>query len=96
MTAERGSSEGQWLTWLERITADCPSADPEALEIWGYTDRPSYAPGEAVGLHVSTSAATWGFEVWRDGHDFEKLLAQGGLAGNRYPIPGDVVSVGCG
>ena len=72
MTAERGSSEGQWLTWLERITAEGPSADPEALEIWGYTDRPSYAPGETVSLHVSTTAPSWGFEVWRDGHAFEE------------------------
>ena len=96
MTAERGSSEGQWLTWLERITADGPSTDPEALEIWGYTDRPSYAPGETVGLHVSTSAASWGFEVWRDGHTFDKVYEQGGLAGAGYPIPDDVVSDGCG
>ena len=96
MTAERGSSEGQWLTWLERITADGPSTDPEALEIWGYTDQPSYAPGETVGLHVSTAAATWGFEVWRDGHTFDKVYEQRGLAGAGYPIPDDVVASGCG
>ncbi|MDE0664661.1 MAG: hypothetical protein OXH67_03625 [Acidimicrobiaceae bacterium] len=96
MTAERGSSEGQWLTWLERITAEGPSADPEALEIWGYTDRPSYAPGETVSLHVSTTAPSWGFEVWRDGHAFERVHEQGGLAGARHPIPGDVVASGCG
>ena len=96
MTVERGSSEGQWLTWLERITAEGPSPDPEALEIWGYTDRPSYAPGETVGLHVSTSAAHWGFEVWRDGQIFEKVHEQSGLAGACYSIPNDVVASGCG
>ena len=96
MTAERGSSEGQWLTWLERITAEGPSADPEALEIWGYTDRPSYAPGETVSLHVSTTAPSWGFEVWRDGHAFERVHEQRGLAGACHPIPGDVVASGCG
>ncbi len=96
MTVERGSSEGQWLTWLERITADGPSDDPGALEIWGYTDRPSYAPGETVGLHVSTSAPEWGFEVWRDGHAFEKVLARGGLAGAHHPVGDDAVAMGCG
>ena len=96
MTAERGSSEGQWLTWLERITAEGPSPDPEALEIWGYTDRPSYAPGETVSLHVSTTAPTWGFEVWRDGHAFEKVHEQSGLLGTRHPVPADVVASGCG
>ncbi len=96
MTVERGSAEGQWLTWLERITADGPSGDPDALEIWGYTDLPSYAPGERVGLHVSTTATTWGFEVWRDGHAFEKVFERGGLAGEAHPLGADVVADGCG
>ena len=95
MTVERGSSEGQWLTWLERISADGPSDDPGALEIWGYTDRPSYGPGETVGLHVSTTAPVWGFEVWRDGHTFEKMLAQGGLAGAHHLVGDDAVAAGC-
>ena len=96
MTVERGSSEGQWLTWLERITAEGPAADPDALEIWGYTDQPSYGPGDTVSLHVSTTAPTWGLEVWRDGHTFEKLHEQHGLDGARYPIGDDVVASGCG
>ncbi|MXW98957.1 MAG: hypothetical protein F4126_06775 [Acidimicrobiaceae bacterium] len=96
VTVERGSAEGQWLTWLERISADGPSTDPEALEIWGYTDQPSYAPGETVGLHVSTSAPIWGFEVWRDGHTFEKVHEQRGLAGAHHPVGDDVVASGCG
>ena len=96
MTVERGSSEGQWLTWLERITAEGPAADLDALEIWGYTDQPSYAPGETVSLHVSTTAPTWGFEVWRDGHAFEKVHELDGLAGTRHPVPDDVVASGCG
>ena len=96
VTAERGASGGQWLTWLERIAAEGPSDDPRALEIWGYTDRPSYGPGEAVDLHVSTTGSTWGFEVWRDGHAFTKVYERTGLAGARHPVPGDVVSCGCG
>ena len=96
MTVERGASEGQWLTWLERITADGPSTDPDALEIWGYTDQPSYAPGDTVGLHVSTTAPSWGFEVWRDGHAFTRAHSCSGLAGSHYPVGDDVVAAGCG
>ena len=96
MTVERGASGGQWLTWLERITAEGPSDDPEALEIWGYADRPSYAPGDTVDLHVSTTGATWGFEVWRDGHAFTKVFERSGLAGARHPVSDDVVASGCG
>ena len=95
MTVERGSAEGQWLTWLERIQADTQSDDPMALEIWGYTAQPSYAPGETVELHVSTTATTWGFEIWRDGASFEKLHEVAGLSGARYELPAGVVATGC-
>jgi hypothetical protein len=44
-----------------------PSADRSALEIWCYTDRFSYRPGERVDVHVHTTAATYGVRVVRDG-----------------------------
>ena len=34
------------------------STERDALEVWGYTDRPSYLPGETVRLHVSCSRPT--------------------------------------
>ena len=33
-----------------------PARDDAVLEIWGYTPKMSYAPGERVALHVSTPA----------------------------------------
>ncbi len=95
MTVERGSAEGQWSTWLERISADGWLDDPGALQIWGYTSQPSYAPGETVGLHVSTTADTWGYEIWRDGASFEKVHEQTGLPGAAHPVPDDAVADGC-
>lgn len=96
MTVDRGTAEGQWSTWLERVTADGWLDDPDALQIWGYTSRPSYGPGDTVDLHVSTTADTWGFEVWRDGETFEKVHEQNGLTGATHPVPDDVVAQGCG
>lgn len=95
MIPDRGTSEGQWQTWLERVSCDGWLDDPDALQIWGYTSQPSYAPGETVDLHVSTTADTWGFEVWRDGATFEKVHAVSGLPGVTHPVPDDVVATGC-
>ena len=33
-----------------------PARDDAVLEIWGYTPKMGYAPGERVALHVSTPA----------------------------------------
>ena len=67
MTIDRGTAEGQWQTWLQRLPWDGWIDEPGALQIWGYASRPSYRPGDTVELCVSTTADSWGFEVWRDG-----------------------------
>ncbi|MGI9614152.1 MAG: N,N-dimethylformamidase beta subunit family domain-containing protein [Acidimicrobiales bacterium] len=81
---------------MEQLVADHQSDDPNALEIWGYTGKPSHAPGDALELHVSTTADTWGFEIWRDGVEFEMLHSVDGLPGARHETPDDVVGDGCG
>ncbi len=91
---ERGASGGQWSTWAEQITCDGPLPD-DALQIWSYTGQPSYAPGDTVELHVSTTAANWGFQIWRDGVEFELLHEESGFDGVWHPVPDDVVNVGC-
>ncbi|HAT17167.1 MAG TPA: hypothetical protein DCS76_05205 [Gemmatimonadetes bacterium] len=96
MTLDRGTAEGQWSTWLERLSCEKQTADPSKLEIWGYTGQPSYEPGETIQLHVSTTAATWGFQIWRDGAGFEMVHEQSGLGGELHPVGDDVVATGCG
>ncbi len=73
-----------------------PADDPSVLEIWGYTDRFSYTPGETVELRVSTTAETWDVEIGRDGARYETVLAASGLAGVRHPTPADCYATGCG
>lgn len=94
--AGRGASAGQWTAWHERISAERPGDDPDRLEIWGYASQPSYAPGERVDLHVSTTAPVWGFEVWRDGARFERVHRAAGLGGAHHPTSPDAASEGCG
>ena len=53
-----------------------PARDDAVLEIWGYTPRMSYAVGENVSLHVSTTAPAWDLEVGRDGLAYEPLLSE--------------------
>jgi hypothetical protein len=73
-----------------------PARDPRVLEIWGYTPRMSYAPGDEVVLHVSTTAERWSFEVGRDGLRYEPLLQMDDLPGHHRDTPADCSVTGCG
>lgn len=73
-----------------------PARDPEVLEIWGYTDRFSFRPGETLGLRVSTTADLWDIEIGRDGAQYEQVLSVAGLPGRRHATPEDCSVRGCG
>lgn len=73
-----------------------PSRDDAVLEIWGYTEHMTYAPGDRLALRVSTTAETWDLEIGRDGVRYEPLLKKTGLKGNHQATPEDCSVVGCG
>ena len=73
-----------------------PSRDDAILEIWGYTPKMTYAPGERVSLHVSTTATTWDLEIGRDGLDYIPVLEEQGLPGHHSATPDDCSVNGCG
>jgi len=73
-----------------------PARDDRVLEIWGYSDRMTYTPGDTVALHVSTTAATWEVEIGRDGLSHEPLYHAEGLTGRHHPTPADCSVTGCG
>ncbi len=72
-----------------------PSRDGAVLEIWGYTPGMSYAPGDRVALHVSTTAPDWELEIGRDGLVYQPLLCETGLAGHHHETPEDCSVIGC-
>ena len=45
-----------------------PREDPALPEVFVYTPRMSYDPGETVDFHGSTNADRWSIQVYRDGH----------------------------
>ena len=72
-----------------------PTDDPDELEIWAYTDRFTFRPGDTVELRVSTTATTWDYEVGRDGAVYETVHVEAGLSGRHHPSPPNVSVVGC-
>ncbi len=65
------------------------------LFIEGYAGRVSYAPGDEVTFHVSTSAATFTLEIARLGAKPEVVLTQAGVAGKEFAVPDNASLQGC-
>ncbi|MEX0346746.1 MAG: N,N-dimethylformamidase beta subunit family domain-containing protein [Rhizobiaceae bacterium] len=72
-----------------------PARDEAVLEIWGYTAEMSYAPGDTVSLHVSTTADTWDLEIGRDGAEYVPVLSVEDLPGVHHETPTDCSVNGC-
>lgn len=77
------------------VTAEAGTDAPPPLSIEGYTDRLSYREGDAINLHVSTSAASYSMEVARLGAEAKVVLAKADLPGASFPIPEDASANGC-
>ena len=100
----RGETQGSEITPRTRAKARHildhyyigPSRDDTVLEIWGYSTEMSYAPGDTVALHVSTTAKEWDLEVGRDGVAYEPLLKESGLTGEHHATPKECSITGCG
>lgn len=73
-----------------------PSSDPEAHEIWLYTDEFTYAPGDEVSFHVHTTAKEYSVVIEREGGQTESVYSVEGLAGKRQKTPDNAYEVGCG
>lgn len=72
------------------------SADPAEPQIWAYTGKPSYAPGEVMTLHVSTTCARYRVDIRRDGTGTGTVWHSGEIAGVFHPAPPDCSAAGCG
>lgn len=73
-----------------------PGMDAPREEIWCYSDRLSYAPGETVTLFVSATAPRYSLEVARDGAALTPMLRQEGLAAAWQATPDHCSVEGCG
>ena len=73
-----------------------PGMDGERGEIWCYTDRFSYRPGEVALLHVSASAKSFTIRIVRDGAAETPVFEQRGVASRWQDTPDQCSVEGCG
>lgn len=73
-----------------------PGMDGARGEIWCYSDRFSYRPGETVLLHVSSTARDFAIEIVRDGATETKVLERSGIAARWQDTPENCSVEGCG
>ena len=81
------------LSWSQATESFQP--EPRPLFVEGYTDQVSYQPGETVGFHISTSAATFAVEIVRRGGEDLVVHEKAGIPGGDHPVPIDASSNGC-
>lgn len=72
-----------------------PREDPDLAEVYVYTPRMSYDPGETVEFHGSCNADTWTLQIYRDGHQPEMAYEVFDLPGAFTKTSETAYSDGC-
>jgi hypothetical protein len=94
---KRSSTVGSlWPNATVENFHEVPGAGPGELGAWIYTDKLSYAPGEVVRVHTSTTAATYDLMIYRDGASEVVARAWQSLPGCCHRTPADASVNGCG
>lgn len=83
------------LIALSSIAILGAAEEPRPLYVEGYAGQVSYAPGEDLTLHVSTSAAVFSVEIARLGAKPESVWTSASVAGREHPVPENASSHGC-
>ena len=97
MNPRRGTTtHSTWPSAVRENFHERPPEQPEGTELWAYSDRISYAPGETLRLHVSTTALSYDLRIERDGAQPRTLFERSGLPGTRHDTPADCSVTGCG
>lgn len=95
-TGKRGATtRGLWPSAVIENTHERASPDPDEAQVWCYTDRWSYGPGDTVHLYVSSSLPACDVEIWRDGATREVVREKRGLKVKLQPTPEDCSVKGC-
>ena len=89
------TTRGPWPSAISENFYERASNDPAVPQVWAYTDRWSYAPGDAVRLRVSTTLAAFNLEIFRDGAERRSVLVKTGMPGAFHPTPDDCSVHGC-
>ena len=74
---------------------EAPATNSDSDEIWCYSDRPCYSPGDSIAFHVSTSAQLYSLEIALDAAELEVVFRRDNLPGKRQVTPTDASVSGC-
>src|SRR6186997_1310774 len=83
------------MLWVGEASPESAAEDPGPLFVEGYAGRVSYAPGEELSWHVSTTASAFSVEIVRQGGKAESVWSSPSAVGHAYPVPEDASSRGC-
>jgi hypothetical protein len=72
-----------------------PLNDPAIAEIWCYTPRNSYHPGEVIDFHVHSTRPAFEIEITREGPTPERVFFQAGIAATAAATPDRAHVAGC-
>ncbi|MFG2045590.1 N,N-dimethylformamidase beta subunit family domain-containing protein [Dactylosporangium sp. NPDC048998] len=89
------TAEERRFAWLNHFY-EWPGMDGSRGEIWCYTDRMSYGPGELVRLQVSSTAPRFSLEIFRDGAVEIKVFEKSDLVAGWQDTPDQCSVEGCG
>jgi hypothetical protein len=78
--------------WL----SEQPGHTASGVELWCYSDRFSYAPGDQIDLRVHTNAPNYSIRVLRDGSNPREVFTRTDIPGLAYETPKDSYAAGCG
>jgi len=96
-SGKRGSTtRGQWPSAVAENFYERASNDPSEPQLWCYTDRWSYLPGDVLRLQVSTTLPSYDIEIYRDGAEHKPVWSRSGVPGAFHPTPEDCSINGCG
>ena len=85
-----------WTSLSDTFFYEAPNEESDELQVFGYTDRLTYAPGEEVAFHIWTTAKSCAIEIVRDGARPDIIARWDGVRGGRHPTPADAYARGCG
>jgi len=93
---EFGLTREQQLVAMYSHTYEWPGMEGAHGEIWCYSDRFAYLPGETVRLQVSSTAPAFAIHVVRDGGSETTVLERSGIAAYWQDTPEHCSVEGCG
>ena len=74
---------------------DGASDDAQDLQLWAYTDRFSYQPGDQLCLHVNTTAESYALRIVDDRLAENCVYSESALTGKQVATPPDCSINGC-